>query len=107
MEKSNRRVSPIAAVAALLPLSLWGQETAPEQVVPLILEGNGWTQAIEIGNIDGDRPSVGEIMFYRTDGAPWDIELHGRGRAEVFSFNLQPNETIVFETVAHNVGIHP
>ena len=98
------RCAPRILFFAALALSLWGQETASEQVVPLILEGNGWTQAIEISNIDGDRPSVGEIMFYRTDGAPWEIELHGRGHAQAFSFNLQPNETIVFETVAHNDG---
>ena len=40
----------------------------------------------------------------RTDGAPWEIEIAGRGRAEGFSFVLQPNETIVYETATHHDG---
>lgn len=96
--------APAAVLAGLLPAAAWGQAPA-EQIVPLVVEGNGWMQTIEIGNAESGGPSVGEIRFYRTDGAPWEIGIAGRGRSEGFSFVLQPNETIVYETAAHNDAV--
>lgn len=77
-----------AALAALLTASAWGQAPA-EQIVPLVLEGNGWMQTIEIGNAEGGGTAVGDIRFYRTDGAHGrravgDRDRRPRARGRVF-----------------------
>src|SRR5690349_9094646 len=68
-----------------------------DQVVPLIIVGEGWNQKIILQNVDTSARAIGTIRFFTKDGAPWPIALKERGSAtDTFLFNLALGQTVVF-----------
>ena len=52
--------------------------TTYEQVLPLLIVGEGWSQTLVIQNVDDDRPSIGILSFYTRAGKPWPRRDQGQ-----------------------------
>ncbi len=77
--------------------------TQLNQIVPLVIVGEGWTQRIIIQNVDTLGNSiVGHLAFFTTDGEPWTVDLANLGSSSSFPVNLAPGQAAVFETVPSN-----
>ena len=70
-----------------------------EQVVPLVVIGEGWSQRIVLTNVDDSLIAVGTVQFFTQSGHPWTVNLTNGGQNSVFAFSLQPGQTVIFETV--------
>jgi len=69
------------------------------QIVPLVVVGDGWSQRFVFLNVDDKLPVVGTLQFYTKDGQPWQVQMKDQGTASIFLVNLQPGQTALFETV--------
>ena len=79
--------------------------TSTSQVIPLVIEGEGWNQKIILNNVDdGGTAAVGTLKFFRANGDPWEIELQERGRSSEFPINLQPGQVEIYETFVRDHG---
>ncbi len=67
------------------------------QVVPLVIIGEGWNQRIILTNVDDSVPAIGNIQFFTQAGAAWTVSTSA-GRNSVFAFSLQPGQTFILET---------
>lgn len=68
------------------------------QVVPLVIVGEGWSQRLVLTNVDTSHPAIGTIQFYTQSGAPWTVNTVSSGRNSAFLFNLQPGQTFMLDT---------
>jgi hypothetical protein len=44
-----------------------------QQVVPLVIVGQGWTQRIVLSDVDPTLPVIGTLQFYTQTGQPWQV----------------------------------
>ena len=79
--------------------------TFSSQVIPLVIEGEGWNQKIILNNVDErGTAAIGTLKFFRANGDPWEIELQGQGSSSVFLINLQPGQVAIYETFVRSHG---
>lgn len=70
-----------------------------QQIVPLVIVGEGWSQRIVFLNVDSALPVIGTLQFYTKDGQPWQVQTKDQGTASTFLVNLSPGQTAILETV--------
>jgi hypothetical protein len=75
-----------------------------QQVVPIVIVGQGWTQRIVITDVDATLPVIGTLQFYTQTGDPWQVHMKSQGTASAFLVNLQPGQTLVLDTEAQNTN---
>ena len=75
--------------------------TTYEQIVPLVIIGEGWSQSIVIQNVDDETPAVGIMTFYTRLGEPWQVDLEGQGKTDRVLINLNPGQAMVVKTVEY------
>jgi hypothetical protein len=75
-----------------------------EQILPLLIVGEGWSQSLVVQNVDDDRPSVGNLKFYTREGEPWQVDLVDHGKTDTVPINLQPGHSMFVQTVEY---LHP
>lgn len=78
--------------------------TSYEQIVPLVIVGEGWSQRIVLTNVDDSRPAVGTIQFFTSSGQPWTVNLTSGARGSIFAFSLQTGQTAIYETAVQQVA---
>lgn len=69
------------------------------QIVPMVIVGDGWSQRIVLLDVDTTLPVIGTLRFYSAKGQPWQVQMRDQGTAASFPVNLQPGQTVIFETL--------
>jgi len=72
--------------------------TSYEQVVPLVIVGEGWSQRIVLTDVDDSLNAIGTIQFFTQTGQPWTVNTTAGGRNSIFAFSLQPGQSYVLDT---------
>jgi hypothetical protein len=76
--------------------------TFTDQIIPLIVLGDGWTQRFVLQNVDDTIPSAGTISFFSDTGGPLSVNIKGKGVVTALPFNLSVGTTTFYETVPSN-----
>ena len=102
-----RLVAPIMFAASAVvqgqPLSLHPNAGAVttfyNQIVPLVIVGEGWSQRILLTNVDNTHTAAGTLQFFTQTGQTWNVALTNGSTGSIFAFSLQPGQSTIFETV--------
>ncbi len=70
-----------------------------EQVIPLVVIGEGWTERFVIQNTDSSLPSIVTISFFTQAGDPMSVNLKGYAPASSLTINIPLGTTVALETV--------
>ena len=68
-----------------------------DQIVPLVIIGEGWSQRIILTNVDASQAAIGTIQFFTQSGAAWTVSTT-TGSGSIFAFSLQPSQTYILQT---------
>lgn len=70
-----------------------------DEIFPQVVAGGEWCTTFTVANLD-ESPITIPFSFHTATGAPWKIELEGRGAAEKVDLVLQPKQTVTLTTAA-------
>lgn len=100
-----------AAAYVLLTAIAWGADpprvgsltTYSNQVVPLVIVGEGWSQQIVVSNVSSRSEAVtGTLKFFTREGKPWEVELRDRAKASTFLINIPTGGIAIYETITRD-----
>ncbi len=77
-----------------------------EQVMPLVIAGEGWSQTCVVQCVE-DRPDqrcTGALRFFTREGEHWEIDLVDPDKGDTVLFDLKPGQAMSAATV---VKFHP
>jgi hypothetical protein len=77
--------------------------TYSDQVIPLVIVGEGWSQQIVISNVsDPVAVATGTLSFFTSDGKPWEVELRDRQKASTYLVNINAGGVAIYETLVRD-----